>query len=84
MLGGTGRDGLRHHPEGGKSIMTRDELEEAITFMEGAGDLADLADRLWQAVDAAAGDAGSMREVLTAALAEIDRVDADHTGGDDR
>ena len=64
--------------------MTRDELQEVISFMEGAGDLDELTDRLWQAVDSASGDAGSMREVLTAALAEIDRVDADHTGGDGR
>ncbi len=64
--------------------MTRNELEEVISFMEGAGDLEELADRLWQAVDYASGDAGSMREVLTAALAEIDRLDPGHTGGDGR
>lgn len=54
--------------------MTREELREAISFMEGARDLEDLADRLWQAVDMASDDSRSMRAVLSAALEVVDRL----------
>lgn len=64
--------------------MTREELREAISFMEGARDLEDLADRLWQAVDMASDDRDSMREVLTAALDALVGVPQALTGGDGR
>lgn len=64
--------------------MTREELHEAISFMEGARDLEDLADRLWQAVDMASDDRDSMREVLTAALDALSGVPQALTGGDGR
>ncbi|OUN47353.1 hypothetical protein B5G20_05140 [Collinsella sp. An7] len=64
--------------------MTRDELRDAISFMCGARDLEEFADRLWQAVDMASDDRDSMREVLTAALDALGGVPQALTGGDGR
>lgn len=61
--------------------MTREELHDALSFMEGARDLEDLADRLWQAVDMASDDGCSMRAVLSAALEEMDRLAPVPCGG---